>query len=171
MTLSTFESLPIDVVFEIFGYLSSVDIFQSFLLLNKRFSRMITYEYLWHIDIGHPTIPLSMFNDLCKNVLKLVSGRLVSLRVTLTNMLGGWSIVSSSLRSDPLIMLQRLHLVDIEPHELDKLLRNHLMKQVYSLSIDVQGSNSFNYLPVQGVYLAKVRKHAGRLFLIIEFEI
>ncbi len=41
MTVSMFESLPVDVLFEIFGYLSPVNILQTFLYINKRLSRNI----------------------------------------------------------------------------------------------------------------------------------
>jgi hypothetical protein len=65
------ESLPVDVLFEVFGYLSHVTIVQSFLSINKRLSRIIICEYLWHMDIGDSTMSLSMFNHICQNVLKL----------------------------------------------------------------------------------------------------
>jgi hypothetical protein len=81
MTVSTFESLPIDVLFEITGYLSPVSILQSFLPMNQRLSRVVIYEYLWHIAIGDSAMSFSMFNDTCQNVLKLIGSRLVSLRV------------------------------------------------------------------------------------------
>lgn len=97
MTVSTFQSLHADVLFEIFGYLSPVNILQSFLSINKRLSRIITHEYLWYIGIGDSTMSLSMFNDICQNVLKVIGDRLVSLRVILSNTIGGWSLISSSL--------------------------------------------------------------------------
>jgi hypothetical protein len=129
MTVSTFESLPIDVLFEITGYLSPVSILQSFLPMNQRLSRVVIYEYLWHIAIGDSAMSFSMFNDTCQNVLKLIGSRLVSLRVILSNTIGGWSLVSSSLGYHQTTLLQRLHLIDIKPHEFDKLLKNHLIKQ------------------------------------------
>ncbi|CAF4540043.1 unnamed protein product [Rotaria sp. Silwood2] len=156
MTVDTFQSLPVDVLFEIFGYLSPVNILQSFLSINKRLSRIIICEYLWHIDIGDSTMSSSMFNDICQNVLKLIGSRLVSLRVILSNTIGGWSLVSSSLGYHQTTLLQRLHLIDIKPHEFDKLLRNHLIKQLHTLLVDITVSNPFNYLEIEGVYLNKV---------------
>jgi hypothetical protein len=98
MTVSTLESLPVDVLFEIFGYLSPVNILQTFLSINKRLSRNILHEYLWYIHIGNSTMSLSIFNDRCQNILKLIGGRVLSLRITLSNTIGGCSLVSSSLR-------------------------------------------------------------------------
>jgi hypothetical protein len=158
MSVSSLEILPVDVFFEIFDYLSPVDVLQSFFPLNKRLSRMIMYEYLWHIHIGDSTISLSMFNDLCQNVLKLIGNRLVSLSLTLTNVIGGWSLVSSSLQYHQITLLQRLHLIDIKPHEFDKLLRSHLLKQLHTLLVDVTKGSLFHDEMVEGVYLTKVRK-------------
>jgi len=158
MSVSTFESLSADILFEIFGYLSPVDVLQAFLSFNKHLSRIIIHEYLWHIHIGNSTMPLSMFNNLCQNVLKLIGGRLVSLRLTLSDALGGWSLVSLSLQYHQTTLLQRLHLIGIEPHEFDKLLHNHLLRQLHTLLVDVEKSSSFHYQIVEGVYLAKVRK-------------
>lgn len=73
-------------------------------------------------------------------------------------MIGGWSLVSSSLQYHQTPLLQRLHLIDIKPYEFDKILRSRLIKQLHTLLIDVTESNEFNYLKVEGVYLAKVRK-------------
>ncbi|CAF2057908.1 unnamed protein product [Rotaria magnacalcarata] len=99
---------------------------------------------------------LSMFNNLCQNVLKFIGRRVVSFRITLSHVVGGWSLISSSLQFQQKILLQRLHLIDIKPHELDKLLSNHLIKQIHTLLIDVTPSNPFNDLKVEGVYLANV---------------
>jgi hypothetical protein len=89
MSVSSFEILPDDILYEIFRYLSSIDVLQSFLLLSKRFSRVIRNEYLWHIHIDDSTMSLMMFNDHCHNVLKLIGSRIVSLRLTLINVIGG----------------------------------------------------------------------------------
>src|ERR1700691_1778334 len=94
MSVSSFEILPDDILYEILHYLSSADVLQSFFSLNKRLSRVIVNEYLWHIHIGDSTMSLLMFNDHCHNVLKLIGGRVVSLRLTLINVIGGWSLVS-----------------------------------------------------------------------------
>ncbi|CAF3420010.1 unnamed protein product [Rotaria sp. Silwood2] len=67
MMVNTFELLPVDVIFEIFSYLSAVEILQSFLSLNNYLSSIIMYEYLWHIHIGGNRISLSTFNNLCQN--------------------------------------------------------------------------------------------------------
>ncbi|CAF2993278.1 unnamed protein product [Rotaria sp. Silwood2] len=114
------------------------------------------YEYLWHIHIGSPTMSLFTFNDLCQNVLKLVGTRLVSLRVTLTNAIGGWSLVSSSLKYHQTTLLQRLHLINITPHEFDNLLRNPFIKGLHTLLVDATSSNPFHYFDGEGVYLTKV---------------
>ena len=159
MSISTLELLPVDILFEIFGYLSAPDVLQSFLPLNKRLSRMIICDYLWHIHIDGSTLSLSIFINLCQNVLKLIGGRLVSLRLTLSDAIGGWSLVSSFLQYHQTTLLQRLHLIDIEPHELDKVLRNRLTKQVHTLLVDVTESSPFNYLEVEGVYLTKVKNN------------
>jgi len=158
MMLSNFEFVPVDVLFEIFAYLSPVEILQSFLSLNKCFSTIIIYEYLWHIHIGDNTMSLTMFNHFCQNVLKLVGARVVSLRITLINIIGGWSLVSSSLKYHQTILLRRLHLIDIKPHEFDKLLHSSLIKQLHTLLVDVTQHNLFDYQVVEGAYLAKVRK-------------
>ncbi len=152
------EMLPVDIFFEIFGYLSPVDILQSFGSLNRYFSKIIMREYLWHISFGDSFMSLPMFNDFCRNVLESIGGRVVSLRLTLTNAIGGWSLVSSSLRYHQLTLLQRLHLIDIKPHELNKLLRSRLVKQLHSLLIDVTECSLFHDHKVEGLYLVKVRK-------------
>ncbi|CAF0994060.1 unnamed protein product [Rotaria sordida] len=99
---------------------------------------------------------LSMFNHFCQNVLKLVGARVVSLRITLNNIIGGWSLVSSSLRCHQTILLQRLHLINIKPHEFDKLLRSSVIRQLHTLLVDITEHNPFNYQVVEGAYLAKV---------------
>ncbi|CAF4762911.1 unnamed protein product [Rotaria sp. Silwood2] len=168
MSYSSLEILPNDILYEIFRYLSPVDVIQSFFSLSKRLSRIIINEYLWHIRIGDSTMSLSMFNDHCQNVLKLIGGHVVSLRVILINVIGGWSLISSSLQYNQTTLLKRLHLIDIKPHEFDKLLRNPLIKQLHTLLVDVTTSNAFNYLQVEGVYLVKVRK---QLFLLtVKFD-
>ncbi|CAF2958256.1 unnamed protein product [Rotaria sp. Silwood2] len=158
MIVSTFELLPVDILFEVFGYLCPVDILRSFLSLNKRFSRIILNEYLWYIYMGGSTMSLSMFNDLCQNVLKLIGSRLISLRVTLINAIGRWSLISSSLKYHQTTLLQRLHLIDIEPHEFDNLLRCPSIKQLHTLLVDVTPYNRFNRLEVEGFYLTNVRR-------------
>jgi hypothetical protein len=158
MTVRSFEILPDDVLYEIFTYLSPVDILQSFASLTKRLSRIISNEHFWNIHIGDTTMSLSMFNDQCQNILKLIEARIVSLRLTLIDVIGGWSIVSSYLQYHQITLLQRLHLIGIKPHEFDKLLRNHVIKRLHTLLVDVTPSSSFNCLQVEGVYLAKVRK-------------
>ncbi|CAF1310206.1 unnamed protein product [Rotaria sordida] len=144
-----------DILYEIFSYLSPVDILQSF-LLTKRLSRVIINEYLWHIHIGDSTISLLIFSNYCNNLLKLIGGRIVSLRLTLTNVIGGWSLISSYLRYHQTTLLQRLHLIDINPHEFDKLLRNQLIKQLHTLLVDVTPYNPFHCFQVEGIYLVKV---------------
>lgn len=116
------------------------------------------HEYLWHIHIGNSTMSLSIFNDLCQNVLKLVGSRLVSLHVTLTNVIGGWSLISSALKYHHTTLIQHLHLVNIGPHEFDNLLRNPLIKGLRTLLVDVMPSSPFHFLDGQGVYLTKVRR-------------
>ncbi len=165
MRVSSFKTLPDDILYEIFHYLSPVDILQSFSSLSKRLSKIIKYEYLWHIHIGDSTMSLLMFNDQCHNILKLIGGRIVSLRLTLNNVIGGWSLISSSLRYHQTTLLQRLHLIDIKPHEFDKLLRNQSIKQLHTLLVDITTPNSFNCLQVEGVYLVKVRNQF--FFLLI----
>ncbi|CAF2724711.1 unnamed protein product [Rotaria sp. Silwood2] len=73
-------------------------------------------------------------------------------------MIGGWSLVSSCLKYHQTTLLRRLHLIDIQPHEFDKLLRHHSIKQLDTLLIDIAQSNLFNCLEVEGVYLAKVKE-------------
>jgi hypothetical protein len=46
MSVSKSETLPVDVLFEIFGNLSPVDVLQSFLPLNTYFSRIILYHQI-----------------------------------------------------------------------------------------------------------------------------
>ncbi|CAF2813283.1 unnamed protein product [Rotaria sp. Silwood2] len=99
---------------------------------------------------------LTMFNNYCQNVLKLIGGRIVSLRLTLINVIGGWSLISSSLQYHKTKLLQRLHLIDIKPHEFDKLLTNDFIKQLHTLLVDITPSNPFNCLRVEEIYLAKV---------------
>ncbi|CAF2571445.1 unnamed protein product [Rotaria sp. Silwood2] len=153
---SKFELLPVDILFEIFAYLSPVEILQSFLSLNKHFSKIIRHQYLWHIGIDGNSMPLSMFNNFCQNMLKLIGRRLVSLRITLSNAIGGWSLVSSSLQSHRITLLRHLHLVYIEPYEFDKLLCNRLIKQLHTLIVDVTNDSSFHDGVAEGAYLAKV---------------
>ncbi|CAF4891962.1 unnamed protein product, partial [Rotaria sp. Silwood2] len=82
-------------------------------VLLKSYTTILIYEYLWHIHIGGNTMSLSMFNHLCQNVLKLVGARVVSLRITLSNIIGGWSLVSSSLKYYQTILPRHLYLIDI----------------------------------------------------------
>ncbi|CAM4837847.1 unnamed protein product [Rotaria magnacalcarata] len=74
--------------------------------------------------VGDNIMSLSMFSDLCQNVLKLIGSRVISLRIVLNNTVGGWSLISSALKFHQTTLLQRLHLIDIKPHAFDKLLRN-----------------------------------------------
>ncbi|CAF4102584.1 unnamed protein product [Rotaria sp. Silwood2] len=154
--VNTLEWLPVDVIFEIFSYLSSVEILQSFLSLNNYFSRIIMHDYLWHIHIGDNKMSLSTFKDLCQHVLKLIGHRVISLRITLTNIIGGWSLVSSSLKYNKMISLRRLHLIDIKPHEFDKILNNRLIKQIHTLLVDASERSPLTNQVVEGAYLAKV---------------
>jgi hypothetical protein len=101
-----------------------------------------------------------------QNVLKLIGNRIVSLRLTLVNVIGGWSLISSSLRYHQTTLLQRLHLIDIKPHEFDKLLRNDFIKQLHTLLVDITPSNLFNCLQVEGVYLVKVKNDYSLLFYV-----
>jgi hypothetical protein len=158
MSITTFDSLPADIIFDVFKYLSPIEIIQSFSSVNKRLSRMIMHEYLWHIHLSDSTMSLLMFTDYCENILKVIGSRLVSLRVILTNIIGGWSLISSSLRCHPSLSLQRLHLIDIKPYEFDRLLRNDLIKQIHTLIIDVINYSPFKEQIIEGLYLTKVRK-------------
>ncbi|CAF1559687.1 unnamed protein product [Rotaria magnacalcarata] len=90
MSYSSLDILPNDILYEIFGYLSPIDVIESFFSLSKRLSRIIVNEYFWHIRIGDSTMSLSMFNHHCKNVLQLIGGRVVSLRLILINVINGW---------------------------------------------------------------------------------
>ncbi|CAF3926893.1 unnamed protein product, partial [Rotaria sp. Silwood1] len=101
------------------------------------------YDYLWHIHIDGNKMLLSMFKDLCQNVLKLLGNRIVSLSITFTNIIGGWSLISSSLKYYKTMSLRRLHLIDIQPYEFDKLLNNCVIKQIHTLLINVSESNPF----------------------------
>ncbi|CAF1136271.1 unnamed protein product [Adineta steineri] len=162
MISTTFECLPVDVLFEIFAYLSPVNIVKSFLPLNKHFSRTIICEYLWHIDIGDNLTSLSIFNEFCQNALKLIGARVVSLRLRLNNVINGWSLVSSSLRFHKSRLLRHLHLIGITADEFNKLLRNHLIKELYTLTVD-EADPGLHDQPVQGTYLAKVCSQLAQL--------
>ncbi|CAF4530077.1 unnamed protein product, partial [Rotaria sp. Silwood2] len=150
MSISTFEILPNNILYEIFHYLSPTDVLQSFLLLNKRFLKLITNEHLWHIHIGDSKMSLTMFIEYSNNILKLIGNRVISLRLNLMNTIGGWSLISSSLHYHQTLLLQRLHLIDIKPNEFDKLLRNHFIRRLHTLLVDVTPSNPFNSLKVEG---------------------
>ncbi|CAF0787438.1 unnamed protein product [Adineta ricciae] len=156
MSISAFESLPAEIIFDIFKYLSPREIIQSFASVNKRLLRWIMYEYLWHIHIGDETMSLLTFINYCENILTVIGGRLISLRVTLTNIIGGWAIIASSLRCHPSLSLKRLHLIHIKPHEFDKLLRSHLIKQIHTLIVDVTDCSPFKAQSNEGFYLTKV---------------
>ncbi|CAF1213477.1 unnamed protein product [Adineta steineri] len=156
MISTTFECLPVDVLFEIFAYLSPVNIVKSFLPLNKHFSRTILCEYLWHIDIGDNLTSLSIFNQLCQDVLKLIGARIVSLRLRLNNVINGWSLVSSSLRFHKSRLLRHLHLINITADEFNKLLHSHLIKELYTLTLD-EVDPDLKDQPMEGAYLAKIR--------------
>jgi hypothetical protein len=117
---------------------------------------MIVREYLWHIHIGDSTMSLMIFNDLCQNVLKLIRARIVSLRLTLTNTVGGWSLISSSLKYHQTMVLRRLHLINIEQHEFKKLLRNKLIKQLDTLLVDVIYCSFLEDQVVEGAYFSTV---------------
>jgi hypothetical protein len=58
MSISSFEILPNDILYEIFYYLSPIDLLRSFLSLNKRFSNLLRNEHLWYIHIGDSTMSL-----------------------------------------------------------------------------------------------------------------
>lgn len=156
MFVNKFEYLPHDILFEIFDYLSPVEILQSFLSLNKSFSRILIKEYLWHIHIDGNTTSFSMFNNLCHDLLRLIRCRIISLRITLTNVINGWSIISPSLNQPKTTLLRRLHLIDIGPYAFNQLLNNHLIKQIHTLLVDVGCYSSFNSNAIEGKYLAKV---------------
>ncbi|UJR07375.1 hypothetical protein I4U23_011661 [Adineta vaga] len=156
MMISNFECLPVDVVFEIFGYLSPVNILQSFYSLNKRLSTILIYEYLWHIHIDDNTMSLTIFKDFCQNVIKLIGRRVLSLHIRLNNIIGGWSLVLSSLKYQQTTLLRHLHLIDIKQHEFEKLLCDRLIRQLHTLLVDLIDSSSFKQQIVEGAYLAKV---------------
>jgi hypothetical protein len=158
MTVSKFELLPDDILFEIFGYLSHVDIFKSFVLLNERFSRILINEYLWHIHIDGSTMSLPMFNHFYSNALKGIGARIISLRITFSDMIDEWSLVSSSLNYHQTTLLRCLHLIDIDLYKFDKLLNDCLIKQLHTLLVDVTCDRSYKGEVVEGTYLAKVRK-------------
>ena len=69
MSVTSLEMLHVDIFFEIFRYLSAVDILQSFGSLNKYLSRIIMRDYLCHINIDDSMMSLSAFSDFCRNVL------------------------------------------------------------------------------------------------------
>jgi hypothetical protein len=97
-----------------------------------------------------------MFNNLCQNLLRLIRCRIISLRITLTNAINGWSIISPSLNQPKTTLLRRIHLIDIGPYAFNKLLNNHLIKQIDTLLVDVGRNSSFNSNVIEGKYLAKV---------------
>ncbi|CAF5020749.1 unnamed protein product, partial [Rotaria socialis] len=131
--VTTFECLSIDVLFVICAYLSCADILQSFASLNRRFSTMLMQEYLWHIRIDGD-----------------IKYRVISLRISFNNTIGGWSLVSSALKHYQTMLLQRLHLIDIQPYEFDKLLCNRSIKKLHTLIVDITESNPFNHQFVEG---------------------
>jgi hypothetical protein len=102
--MSKFESLSVDVLFEIFSYLSPIKLLQAFLSSNKRFSTIVMHQYLWHIDMSGNRMSLSMFSDLCQNVL-----------------------ITSAIRYHQMVVLQCLHRIDTKSHDLKKLLRSCLI--------------------------------------------
>ncbi|CAF5046962.1 unnamed protein product, partial [Rotaria magnacalcarata] len=120
---------------------------------------MLMQEYLWRIRIDGDSMSISMFNDFCENILKVVKYRVISLRISFNNTIGGWSLVSSALKHYRTMLLQRLHLIDIQPYEFDKLLCNHSIKQLHTLIVDITESNPFNHQFVEGAYLAKERNN------------
>lgn len=156
MSASTFESLPADVIFSVFQYLSPAEIIHSFLAATRRLAALITREYLWHINIDTSTMSLVTLDEFQRSILKTIGRRVVSLRLTLTNAIGGWALVSPSLRYHRNIPLQRLHLIDIEPHEFDRLLRSQLIKQLHTLLVHMTKYSLFNEQTAEGPYLAKV---------------
>ncbi|CAF3393148.1 unnamed protein product, partial [Rotaria sp. Silwood2] len=99
---------------------------------------------------------LLIFNDFCQIVLQLIEDRIVSFRITLSNIISGWSRVSSSLKYHQETLLRRLHLINIQQHEFDKLLSNYSIKQVHTLLVDVRHSLLNNQV-VEGAYLAMNR--------------
>ncbi|CAF4645098.1 unnamed protein product, partial [Rotaria sp. Silwood2] len=55
MSASSFEILAGDIIYEIFVYLSPVDILELLFSLTKRLPRIISNEYLWYIHNGDTT--------------------------------------------------------------------------------------------------------------------
>jgi hypothetical protein len=170
MMATNLECLPDDVVFEIFSYLSPDNILQSFFSLNKHFSKILMYQYLWRIHLDGTKMSLTIFKDFCQNVIKLIGHRVLSLRINLNSIIGGWSLVSSSLKYRQTTLLRHLHLIDIKPHEFDKLLCNLLVKQLHTLVVDVKDCSAFRRQVVEGAYLAKVRRqtlHKSIMALVV----
>ena len=64
-------------------------------------------------------ISLPTFNDFCRNVLQVIGGGLISLRLRLSNSIDGWSLVSSSLQHYQFTLLQRLILIGSNVHSLE----------------------------------------------------
>ncbi|CAF3816914.1 unnamed protein product [Rotaria sp. Silwood1] len=159
--VTMFEFLSIDVLYEICAYLSPVDILRSLASLNKRFSTIFMYQFLWHIHIDGDRMSLLTFNDFCENILKVVRHRVVSLRITFKHVVGGWSLVSSALKYHQTMLLRHVQLIDIQPYEFDKFLCNHLTKQLHTLIVDVTEHNPFNYQAMEGAYLAKSMDPTG----------
>jgi hypothetical protein len=157
MNMSSLENLPNDTLSEIFYYLSPIDVLQAFSSLNKRYTNLITNEHFWHIHIGDSRMSLMLLTEHSQKILKFIGNRVISLRVNLMNTLGGWSLISSSLHYHQILLLRRLHLIDIKPKEFDKLLNNHFIRQLHTLLVDVTPSNPFNRLKVEGLHLTKVK--------------
>jgi len=157
MTISTFESLSVELFFEIFAYLSFLDILQSFSSLNTYFKTIVNSGYLWHIHIGDGHMSFSMFSDHCQRILEVIGARVVSLRITLSHTIGGWSLVASVMQRHRTTMLQRLHLIDIKQHEFKKLLRSSLLRHLHTLLIDRISNDMFPRQEVESVDLFEVR--------------
>ncbi|CAF1256905.1 unnamed protein product [Adineta steineri] len=117
---------------------------------------MLLNKYLWHIHMDNNTTSLSMFNDNCQNVLKRVGSRIVSIRISLRNVINGWPIISSSLHHHQTTLLRHLHLIDIEPGEFNKLINNRFVKQLHTLVIELTKDSVFHSQREEGAYLAKV---------------
>jgi hypothetical protein len=67
---------------------------------------------MWHIHISDERMSLLILNHFCQHVLRFIRKRVMSLRLTLTNIIGGWSLISSSLKYHISLVFNHMNLIN-----------------------------------------------------------
>ncbi|CAF1311108.1 unnamed protein product [Didymodactylos carnosus] len=149
--MSNFEILPNELLFDIFKYLTSFELYHTFYNLNYRFNSLFKYIDQ-HFDLTTEYLSYLKFKYYCQNIIPLSINQICSLKLSNENTIDAIKLFYSIFNFEKLLKLKTLIL--IKPNSID--LKYIIPKLLYIKKLSIISGDFFTNDNIERELLLKL---------------